>query len=215
MSYILCKKMAPKKRNQSLVHQKVILLGAGGVGKSALIFQFMYDEFLENYEPTKADCFQKKVVLEHDEIQVNVLDTAGQEDYEGIRNHYIKSGEGFLIIFSITDTFSFQKSQDFRDHILRVKNDGDVPIILVGNKCDLHSKRQVSVIQGQMYANRWKVQYYETSAKTRTNVDFVFIEIMKQICHRKIPKDTNTEEKFDTSCAPIKCKCGPVKCQIF
>ena len=207
--------MAPKKRNQSLAHQKVILLGAGGVGKSALIFQFMYDEFIENYEPTKADCFQKKVALEDDEIQVNILDTAGQEDYEGIRDHYIKSGEGFLIIFSITDNYSFQKSQDFRDHILRVKNDDDVPIILVGNKCDLHSKRQVSVIQGQMYANSWKVQYYETSAKTRTNVDCVFIEIIKQICHRKIPKDTNTEENFDTSCAPIKCKCGPVKCQIF
>jgi len=56
--------MAPKKRNQSLAHQKVILLGAGGVGKSALIFQFVYEEFLENYEPTKADCFQKKVTLE-------------------------------------------------------------------------------------------------------------------------------------------------------
>ena len=122
--------MAPKKRNQSRAHQKVILLGAGGVGKSALIFQFMYDEFLENYEPTKADCFQKKVAFEDDEIQVNILDTAGQEDYEGIRDHYIKNGEGFLIIYSIADEFSFQKSKDFRDHILRVKNDDDVPEII-------------------------------------------------------------------------------------
>ena len=207
--------MAPKKRNQSLAHQKVILLGAGGVGKSALIFQFVYEEFLENYEPTKADCFQKKVTLEDDEIQVNILDTAGQEDYEGIRDHYIKSGEGFLIIYSITDEFSFQKSQDFRDHILRVKNDDDVPIILVGNKCDLHSKRQVSILQGQMYANSWKVQYFETSAKTRTNVECVFIEIIKQIRLRKLPKQTNTEDKFDSGCSPIKCKYGPVKCQIF
>ena len=152
----------------------------------------MYDEFLENYEPTKADCFQKKVAFEDDEIQVNILDTAGQEDYEGIRDHYIKNGEGFLIIYSIADEFSFQKSKDFRDHILRVKNDDDVPIILVGNKCDLHSKRQVSIIQGQMYANSWKVQYFETSAKTRINVDCVFTEIIKQIRFRKLPKHINT-----------------------
>ena len=207
--------MSLKKRNQTLAHQKVILLGAGGVGKSALIFQFVYDEFLDDYEPTKADCFRKNLTFEDDEVQINILDTAGQEDYEGIRDHYIKSGEGFLIIFSITDEYSFQKSQDFRDHIHRIKNDDGVPIILVGNKCDLHSKRQVSVIQGQMYANSWKVQYFETSAKTRTNVDCVFIEIIKQIRHRKIPIQTNTEDKFDTSCSPIKCKCGPVKCQIF
>ena len=153
--------------------------------------------------------------MEDDEIQVNILDTAGQEDYEGIRDHYIKNGEGFLIIYSIADEFSFQKSKDFRDHILRVKNDDDVPIILVGNKCDLHSKRQVSIIQGQMYANSWKVQYFETSAKTRINVDCVFTEIIKQIRFRKLPKHINTEEKFDTRCSPIKCKCGPVKCQIF
>ena len=207
--------MSLKKRNRTLAHQKVILLGAGGVGKSALIFQFVYDEFLDDYEPTKADCFRKNLTLEDDEVQINILDTAGQEDYEGIRDHYIKSGEGFLIIFSITDEYSFQKSQDFRDHIHRVKNDDGVPIILVGNKCDLHSKRQVSVIQGQMYANSWKVQYFETSAKTRSNVDCVFIEIVKQIRNRKLPKDSNTEEKFDTSCSPIKCKCGPIKCQIF
>ena len=64
--------MAPKKKNQFLPHQKVILLGAGGVGKSALIFQFVYEEFLENYEPTKADCFRKNLTLEDDEVQINI-----------------------------------------------------------------------------------------------------------------------------------------------
>ena len=161
--------------------QRVILLGAGGVGKSALTFQFMYGEFLENYEPTKADSFRKTLILDDEEIQIDILDTAGQEDYEGIRDHYIKNGEGFLIIFSITDEFSLQKCQEFRDHILRVKKDYDVPIILVGNKCDLYSRRQVSTMQGQMYANSWKVQYFETSVKTRNNVDSVFIDIVGQI----------------------------------
>ena len=207
--------MSSKKGNSSLDLHKVILLGTGGVGKSALTFQFMYNEFLENYEPTKADCFRKKVILEGDEVQIDILDTAGQEEYEGIRDHYIKSGEGFLCVFSITDEFSFQKCQEFRDHILRVKNDDNVPIILVGNKCDLDKKRQISAAQGQVYASSWKAQYFETSAKTRNNVDNVFFEVMKDIRSRKVPKYIPNEDKFDTKCSPIRCKCGPIKCQIF
>ena len=207
--------MSSKKGNSSLDLHKVILLGTGGVGKSALTFQFMYDEFLENYEPTKADCFRKKVILEGDEVQIDILDTAGQEEYEGIRDHYIKSGEGFLCVFSITDEFSFQKCQEFRDHILRVKNDDNVPIILVGNKCDLDKRRQISAAQGQVYASSWKAQYFETSAKTRNNVDNVFFEVMKDIRSRKVPKYIPNEDKFDTKCSPIRCKCGPIKCQIF
>ena len=207
--------MSSKKGNSSLDLHKVILLGTGGVGKSALTFQFMYDEFLENYEPTKADCFRKKVILEGDEVQIDILDTAGQEEYEGIRDHYIKSGEGFLCVFSITDEFSFQKCQEFRDHILRVKNDDNVPIILVGNKCDLDKRRQISAAQGQVYASSWKGKYFETSAKTRNNVDNVFFEVMKDIRSRKVPKYIPNEDKFDTKCSPIRCKCGPIKCQIF
>ena len=207
--------MSSKKGNSSLDLHKVILLGTGGVGKSALTFQFMYDEFLENYEPTKADCFRKKVILEGDEVQIDILDTAGQEEYEGIRDHYIKSGEGFLCVFSITDEFSFQKCQEFRDHILRVKNDDNVPIILVGNKCDLDKRRQISAAQGQVYASSWKAQYFETSAKTRNNVDNVFFEVMKDIRSRKVPKYIPNEDKFDAKCLPIRCKCGPIKCQIF
>ena len=207
--------MTLKKGNNSAYLQKIILLGAGGVGKSALTFQFMYDEFLENYDPTKADCYRKKVVFNGEEIQIDILDTAGQEDYEGIRDHYIKSGEGFLCVFSITDEFSFEKCKDFRDHILRVKNDDKVPIILVGNKSDLYDRRQVTELQGQMNANSWKVQYFETSAKMRTNVDNVFYEITKQIQSQKLSKQVVSEEKFNTTCFPIKCKCGPIKCQIF
>ena len=64
-----------KKGNTSCSLHKVILLGAGGVGKSALTFQFMYEEFLEDYEPTKADCFRKQVILEGEDAQIDILDT--------------------------------------------------------------------------------------------------------------------------------------------
>ena len=84
------------------------MVGSGGVGKSALTLQFMYDEFVEDYEPTKADSYRKKVVLDGEEVQIDILDTAGQEDYAAIRDNYFRSGEGFLCVFSITEDDSFQ-----------------------------------------------------------------------------------------------------------
>jgi len=165
---------------------KVIMVGAGSVGKSALTLQFMYDEFVEEYEPTKADSYRKRVVLDGEDCSVDILDTAGQEDYSAIRDNYYRSGEGFICAFSITDNDSFEATNEFREQILRVKNsDTSIPFILVGNKSDLDSERAVSRTQAQQRADSWGVPYVETSAKTRTNVDCVFYDLMRDIKRRK------------------------------
>jgi len=177
--------MSPKTTAPSL--HKVIMVGSGGVGKSALTLQFMYDEFVEDYEPTKADSYRKKVVLDGEEVQIDILDTAGQEDYAAIRDNYFRSGEGFLCVFSITDLDSFSSTQDFREQILRVKGDSSegVPFLLVGNKCDLDERRKISREEAEGRAAQWKVPYVETSAKTRGNVDKVFFDLMREIRVRK------------------------------
>lgn len=77
--------MSKKAVVQHHALHKVIMVGSGGVGKSALTLQFMYDEFVEDYEPTKADSYRKKVVLDAENVQIDILDTAGQEDYAAIR----------------------------------------------------------------------------------------------------------------------------------
>ncbi|VDN06878.1 unnamed protein product [Thelazia callipaeda] len=167
---------------------KVIMVGTGGVGKSALTLQFMYDEFVEEYEPTKADSYRKKVVLDGEECLIDILDTAGQEDYSAIRDNYYRSGEGFICVFSITDSESFDATNEFREQILRVKNsaiDSCIPIMLVGNKSDLTAERSVLQIQAQQRAEQWNVPYIETSAKNRTNVDKVFYDLMREIKRRK------------------------------
>lgn len=129
------------------------------------------------YEPTKADSYRKNIVLAGNECQIDILDTAGQEDYAAIRDNYFRSGEGFLCVFSITERESFESTQEFRDQILRVKGvdsmTDDIPFVLIGNKSDLHSRRQVSLNECQELARQWRVPYIETSAKTRDNVDKV------------------------------------------
>lgn len=69
---------------------------------------------MEDYEPTKADSYRKKVVLDGEEVQIDILDTAGQEDYAAIRDNYFRSGEGFLLVFSITEHESFTATAEFR-----------------------------------------------------------------------------------------------------
>ena len=76
----------PKKINQNLPLHKVIMVGSGGVGKSALTLQYMYGDFVEEYDPTKADSYRKKVSLDGQECQIDILDTAGQEEYVACRS---------------------------------------------------------------------------------------------------------------------------------
>lgn len=73
-----------------------------------------HPQFVEDYEPTKADSYRKKVVLDGEEVQIDILDTAGQEDYAAIRDNYFRSGEGFLLVFSITEHESFTATVEFR-----------------------------------------------------------------------------------------------------
>ncbi|CDH56749.1 ras-related protein ral-a-like isoform 1 [Lichtheimia corymbifera JMRC:FSU:9682] len=174
-----------KKSKQSLPLHKVIMVGSGGVGKSALTLQYMYGDFVEEYDPTKADSYRKKVMLDGQECQIDILDTAGQEEYAAIRDNYYRSGEGFLCVFSVCEHESFEHTQEFRDQILRVLDDDTIPFILVGNKVDLAHLRKVPSSEAQQLAQEWGCPYLETSAKTRQNVDEVYTMLMRSIRDRK------------------------------
>ena len=142
-------------------------------------------KFVENYEPTKADNYRKKTVVNGQECQIDILDTAGQEDYAVIHDSYFRSGEGFLFVFSITDRESFVAMGNLREQILRVKVDEQIPIILVGNKCDLSDQQEVRKDEGETLARSWGVPYEETSAKTKQNVDKVFYDLVIMVKDRK------------------------------
>lgn len=185
---------------------KVIMVGSGGVGKSALTLQFMYDEFVENYEPTKADSYRKKILLDCKEVQVDILDTAGQEDYAAIRDNYFRSGEGFLCVFSITELESLTAAHELREQILRVKNDENIPFLLVGNKADLSDRRVVSEEMGREQAEQWNVRYVETSAKTRHNVNDAFLDLLRQIAIRK-PREQGDDANIGKASRKMKRKC--------
>ncbi|KAF9288122.1 hypothetical protein BGZ74_000958 [Mortierella antarctica] len=174
-----------KKGKQDLPLHKVIMVGSGGVGKSALTLQYMYGDFVEEYDPTKADSYRKKIMLDGHECQIDILDTAGQEEYAAIRDNYYRSGEGFLCVFSICEYESFTHTQEFKDQISRVLDDDKIPFILVGNKADLGQLRKVNHEEAAAKAAEWNCLYIETSAKTRQNVEEVYSILMRKIEERK------------------------------
>lgn len=187
-----------QQANNTIPLFKVIVIGSGGVGKSALTLQFMYDEFVEDYEPTKADSYRKKIMLDGKEAQIDILDTAGQEDYAAIRDNYFRSGEAFLCVYSILEQESLTATEELREQVLRVKNDDKtVPFLLVGNKIDLDNRRTVSQEVALEQARQWGVPYVETSAKTRQNVDQVFIELMRMIRDRRNQLDSKLSRNSD------------------
>lgn len=107
-----------------------------------------------------------------------VLDTAGQEEFSAMREQYMRKGDGFLLVYSVTDKQSYQNIVNFHTQILRVKDRDVYPMLLVANKVDLVHLRKVTEEQGRELAHRLGIPYIETSAKDPPlNVDAAFHEV--------------------------------------
>ncbi|KAL5453862.1 hypothetical protein PMIN06_005240 [Paraphaeosphaeria minitans] len=160
---------------------KLVVVGGGGVGKSCLTIQLIQSHFVDEYDPTIEDSYRKQCVIDDEVALLDVLDTAGQEEYSAMREQYMRTGEGFLLVYSITDRQSFEEIMTFQQQILRVKDKDYFPMIVVGNKCDLEGERQVSTQEGQNLARQFGCKFIETSAKSRINVDNAFYDIVREI----------------------------------
>ncbi|XP_076161943.1 RAS oncogene family member Rap1 [Ptiloglossa arizonensis] len=173
---------------------KIVVLGSGGVGKSALTVQFVQGIFVEKYDPTIEDSYRKQVEVDAQQCMLEILDTAGTEQFTAMRDLYMKNGQGFLLVYSITAQSTFNDLQDLREQILRVKDTDDVPMVLVGNKCDLEDERVVGKEQGANLARQFNCAFMETSAKAKINVYDVFYDLVRQI-NKKSPEKKIKQKK--------------------
>ena len=176
---------------------KVVVLGSGGVGKSALTVQFVQNKFLEKYDPTIEDFYRKQIDVEDSPTMLEILDTEGTEQFTSMRELYVKTGNGFLLIYSITNRRTLEEIHPMRDQITQMRGYG-VPIVLVGNKSDLYMEREVSKEDGASVAEKWKCPFFETSAKTRNNVDDIFIEVVSTIVLNERKQRTHTKQECCT-----------------
>ncbi|KAK9693596.1 hypothetical protein K7432_013844 [Basidiobolus ranarum] len=160
----------------------VVILGGGGVGKSAITLNFVRKQFVEEYDPTIEDCYCKTLIVDGVEYNLDITDTAGQEEYRGLfGDKFMRQGDGFICVYSINSKDSLEELEAIVHQIYRAKEGDPCPIIIVGNKCDLEEQRQVSLDQGKAFAKQSNALFLETSAKTRINIEETFDLIVKEI----------------------------------
>ena len=168
---------------------KLVVLGSGGVGKSALTVRFVQGIFVEKYDPTIEDSYRKQVEVDGKQYMLEILDTAGTEQFSAIRDLCLKNGEGFALVYSITSHSSFKELASLRDQVLLVKDAYAVPMVLVGNKCDLENDREVTRDQGQNLALEWgNITFIESSAKSKINISEIFYDLVRQIVSQQPKK---------------------------
>jgi len=184
--------MSDNKANDRLNPYKVVVFGSGTVGKSSITLRFVTDTFSSEYLPTIEDCYRKACQVDDDTAFLDILDTAGQEEYSALRDQWVREGRAFLLVYSVTSRTSFEEIQSFRERILLVNEDEAVPMVLVANKVDLEDQRVVSTEEGKrMAAEYGDIPFVECSALKGINCDVAFHHAVREI--RAIDAKTDAE----------------------
>jgi len=160
---------------------KLVVMGTGGVGKSALTIRMVRDKFLADYDPTIEDTYRKHIVVDDKTTLLSILDTAGQDEFKCMRDQWISDGDGFVLVYSIISDTSLKEMKQVYNHIERLKEGKELCVVVCGNKADLDGSRQVTYEDGAALAKEWDCNFYETSAKTGLNSEAPFIELVRTI----------------------------------
>jgi small GTP-binding protein len=161
----------------------LVVLGPGGVGKSCLTIRYVSGEFVAMYDPTVSDSYKKPTEIDGKTVMMDIMDTAGQEELAAMRDQYILEAEAFLLIYAVDARTTFDDAVALRDHVLRLRDgdDHEIPLVLIGNKCDLpEAQRQVTPDEGRAIAKAWGCPFFETSAKESINVAESFEALVRE-----------------------------------
>merc|ERR1712087_676305 len=190
---------------------KLVLIGDSGVGKSCLLLRFADDTYTESHISTIGVDFKIRTIqLDGKTIKLQIWDTAGQERFRTITSSYYRGAHGIIVVYDVTESESFNNIKLWLHEIDRYACEG-VHRLLVGNKSDLTTKRQVEHSVAKEFADSLGVPFLETSAKSATNVEQAFMTMAGEIKNRMA---TATPAKTGNQAAlPIGKSAQPVKSQ--
>jgi len=188
------------------------VLGDGGVGKTALAVQFTLNCFVETYDPTIEDAYRKQLIVDNKMCFVEVIDTAGQEEYATLRDQWVREGQGFILVYSIASRSTFDRLDVFRQSMLKVKRQKPI-FMLVGNKCDKTYEREVSREEGISLARSFGCEFMETSARTAYNVELLFTNLVRALRQTKRLEAGGSGGKQGDK--PLKDGKKPFKCVVM
>ncbi|XP_061676286.1 GTP-binding protein GEM [Syngnathoides biaculeatus] len=184
---------------------RVALLGAGGVGKSAFacIFSGAADSMdSDDCELCGDEVRERELEVDGEATSITLLDTWDAESASDVGS--LQSADAFLLLYSITDRASFLRASELRIGLRRLRPAGRAPIILVGNKCDLVRRREVSTNEGRACAAVLDCKFIETSAAVQHNVWEAFRGVVRQLRLRRRCRDAKRRPRRES--LPAKAK---------
>ena len=173
------------EKEQDSISFRLAVLGSGAVGKSALTIRFTNQKYVEHYDPTIEDTYRVQSKVDEKGCVLEILDTAGQTEFDSMQDQWIRGSDGYLLAFSVMDPASAEKIKLVYDKILRCHDADSAPAIIVATKCD-KKNRKVSKQQGLAVAQELGLPYVETSALDNTNVNEAFHMGVREV--RKVRK---------------------------
>ncbi|KAJ7282203.1 P-loop containing nucleoside triphosphate hydrolase protein [Mycena rebaudengoi] len=174
----------------------VIVLGSAGTGKTALIERFMHDAYLEKWDPTIEEEYHRQILVDGEVALLEIINTAGLEQFSSLNDVYMKSADGFILAFSLTQENSLKEAVTLRNQIHRIKGPGSVPIVAVGLNSDLFHEWEVDAATIQSLSTQWNIPFYEASVKRKWHVDDVFEDLVRQLRHRYPPDPVRKRGKW-------------------
>ena len=153
---------------------KYIIIGDASVGKSNLLLRYVYGTFKSEYQLTIGVEYGEKTLEVNNKIfKIQIWDTAGHEQFKSITRTYYKNSVCAIVVYDIARRESFEHVMNWIEDC-QINAPKTIFMILVGNKCDLDEERQVTTEEGEEFAIKYGLRFFETSAKTSVNVNELF-----------------------------------------
>lgn len=183
----LITELEPSKINELIMAKtydylfKLLLIGDSGVGKTCVLFRFSEDAFNATFISTIGIDFKIRTIeLDGKKIKLQIWDTAGQERFRTITTAYYRGAMGIMLVYDITNEKSFDNIKNWIRNIEEHAS-ADVEKMILGNKCDMNDRRQVSKERGEELAIEYGIKFMETSAKASINVEEAFFTLARDI----------------------------------
>ena len=181
---------------------KICVVGKNDVGKSSICSRFLKNSFRIDYEPTIEDLYEDTIRFGENVLHLQIVDTGGKHEYDDVRKRCYKTGDAFMLVFSVDSKASFDALYDFHEEInhqlLSRKRKGKkkISFLLVGNKSDL-TTREVSLGQARRMASHFACDYQEVCARRGLGIKECFEKLMRHHIKRneRRKSDLGVEEE--------------------
>ena len=182
--------------NNNEYHFKILTLGESGVGKTSILLNYTENKFVKSHLATIGIDYKiKSLEIDNHIIKIKIWDTAGQEKFRNLTSQYFINSNGIFIIFDLGDKMSFDKINEWMKQINYHLKSIEIPIVLLGNKCD-HHNREINEKIIEDLCNFYKIKYFQTSSLKNIGIEEAFNYMINEIIKKNNIKDITIDKDY-------------------